>query len=95
MRTIKQVRIETIVEVEFMPTRDTMEFGKLYHSKRFNSTSHLCLCGCGVECYLPLGADDWKLFIDGKGRPTLTPSILQRFDCKSHYIITNGLANFV
>lgn len=70
-----------------------MEFGKLYHSERFSSMSHLCLCGCGVECYLPIGPEGWTLTVTN-GKPTITPSILQRFECKSHYIITHGVANF-
>jgi len=96
MKTIKQVPIEIIElkEGEYIP--ENMEFGKLYYSKEFDGSSHLCLCGCGVKCYLPIqpNISGWLLTIQNN-KPTITPSILQRFECKSHYIITNGIANFV
>lgn len=91
MKTIKQVEI-SVVEVEFIPEK--MEFGELYYSNKYQCTEHLCLCGCGHPCYLPLGINEWTL-TRNENKPTITPSILQRFDCKSHYIITNGIANFV
>ena len=91
MKTIKQVPFE-LVKVELIP--DQMEPGKLYFSQTYECTNHLCLCGCGVQCFLPIGPGGWAL-TDRDGSATLTPSILQRFECRSHYIITNGLANFV
>lgn len=94
MKTIKQVLVELIElkEGEYIP--DKMEFGKLYYSKEFNGSNHLCLCGCGHQCYLPIKKDEWSL-TNNNGKVTIHPSILQRFECKSHYIITNGKANFV
>lgn len=94
MKTLKKVPIELVIlkDYEFVPT--VKEFGKLYYSEKYHGCSHLCLCGCGIECYLPIASTEWQLTIN-EGKPTITPSILQRFDCKSHYIITNGIANFV
>lgn len=71
-----------------------MEQGKIYISSEYETFTYLCLCGCGEECPLPTTEGEWSI-TDNDGRVTITPSILQRFACKSHYIITNGKANFV
>lgn len=94
MKTLKQISIELIQlkEGEYIP--DHMEFGKLYYSPEFKGSNHLCLCGCGHKCYLPIKDKQWTLITNENGI-SITPSILQRFDCNSHYIITNGIANFV
>jgi len=94
MKTLKQVPIELVElkEGEFMPEK--MEPNKLYYSPEFKGSNHLCLCGCGHECYLPIQEGEWSLNVSD-GKVTLAPSILQRFECKSHYIITKGIANFV
>lgn len=91
MKTLKQVPIEA-VEVEFIPNK--LEFGILYYSQKFEVSQHLCLCGCGHPCALLITEEKWSLTINNH-KPTVTPSILQKFNCKSHYIITNGVANFV
>jgi len=91
MRTLKKVPIK-IKEVEFIPEK--LEFGILYYSEKYETTSHLCLCGCGELCVLPIKHGEWDLLKNG-GDLCITPSILQRFECKSHYIITNGIANFI
>jgi hypothetical protein len=70
-----------------------MEQGKIYICEQYHGASHLCLCGCGVESYLRLGEGEWTI-TDNNGKITITPSILQRFDCKSHYVITNGEVHF-
>lgn len=95
MKNIKQVSVELVEINGFCPEKSKMEFGKLYYTPQYNGLNHLCLCGCGEECYLPLNESNWKLIIESNQKPTIIPSILQRFDCKSHYIITNGKANFV
>lgn len=94
MRTIKQVAVELVelADGEYIP--EEMEFGKLYYSKDFRGSNHLCLCGCGHHCFLPIKEGEWSIEVSSKG-VTVTPSILQRFACKSHYIIKNGIANFV
>lgn len=94
MKTIKQVPIELVElkEGEYVP--EIMQFGKLYYSPELKGSKHLCLCGCGVHCFLPIKEGEWYLTVNNN-KPTITPSILQRFECKSHYIITNGIANFI
>lgn len=95
MKTIKTVDIIPIY-VEYCPPKEQMAQGIIYISKNYNATNHLCLCGCGHECYLPITEGEWTLTETENGNKiSLTPSILQRFDCKSHYIITNNKANFV
>jgi hypothetical protein len=91
MKTLKRVEIDPVF-VEFVP--ENLEQNKLYISEKYNGCSHLCLCGCGVTCYLPLNPGEWSIK-NNSGKVSITPSILQRFDCKSHYIITNNVANFV
>jgi hypothetical protein len=96
MKTIKKVEIIPVFVKDCIPNE--LEFGKLYISEEYHGCSHLCLCGCGVECYLSLNYGHrtfgWDIVEKG-GKISLTPSILQRFECKSHYIITNNVANFV
>jgi hypothetical protein len=98
MKTLRQeqVRVEF---VELMP--DTMEQGVLYYSEEYNGVNHLCLCGCGGRSYLPINSEalpnhGWDIDFTTKGKVTLKPSILNSgMACKSHYIITNSVANFV
>lgn len=94
MKTLKKVEIELILidENEYLPNE--MKFGKFYYSKELKGSNHLCLCGCGHECYLPITNNGWSV-LENVNSFSLTPSIQQRFDCKSHYIITNNVANFV
>ena len=94
MKTIRKETIEPVYANEFLPEKEQMQQGKIYISKKYNASSHLCLCGCGNECYLPFDENEWEL-TDNNGKITISPSILQRFNCKSHYIIQNGIANFV
>ena len=95
MKTIKTVIVTPVFVKEYLPERKEMEQGKIYISRTWKGSSHLCLCGCGVECYLPHNKNGWDLTDHGNNRISISPSILQRFDCKSHYIITNNKANFV
>jgi len=73
--------------VTFIP--DRIEEGILYISKEYNTCTHLCGCGCGERVPLPLDPNNWTLMMN-RDKPTLTPSIQQRFECKSHYFITDG-----
>ena len=56
----------------------------------------LCPCGCGKEVSIRVtsGAHDghpcWTFEIHDDGTITLTPSILQKFDCKAHFFIRHG-----
>lgn len=94
MKTIKKVPLELfeLKEGEFIP--EQMEFGKFYYSKEFKGSNHLCVCGCGQEVYLPIKEGEWDLSIYN-GKITISPSILNRLGCKSHYVITNGIANIL
>lgn len=98
MKTIKKVPIEPVF-VKHIP--HDLEEGKLYISEEFGVAIHNCLCGCGVRTVTPIdniidGKDyGWKLIKNGD-KVSLTPSIANyQFPCKSHYIITKNIANFV
>lgn len=68
-----------------------MKPGEFYYSSIYDASSHLCACGCGHKCYLQIKEGEWNLS-NKNGQLTITPSILQRFDCKSPYVITNSKA---
>jgi hypothetical protein len=91
MKTLKKVPVE-LVECQYVP--EVLEPGKLYYSEKYSTVVHLCLCGCGHKTAIPIGPGGWTITVKD-GKPTLTPSLLHRFECRSHYIITNGVANFV
>tara|TARA_R110001632_G_scaffold111731_1_gene222561 strand:+ start:362 stop:664 length:303 start_codon:yes stop_codon:yes gene_type:complete len=100
MRTIKKVCI-TPVYVEFAPEREQMKEGEIYISKKYGSTLHNCLCGCSELVVLPInniinGVDyGWKL-IEENQKISFTPSVGNyQLPCKSHYVITKNVANFL
>jgi hypothetical protein len=95
---MKTLRKEPIDYVECEQVPEVMEPNKLYYSEKCFVAIHLCLCGCGQKTVTPIYPDNipepgWQ--ITRKDKLTITPSILQINGCKSHYIITNGVANFV
>jgi len=93
MKTIMKVEIEPVY-VEFIP--DILEEKKVYISERFQVAIHNCLCGCGEKTVMPLREGEWILTKESNGKISFQPSIGNyQFDCKSHYIITNNIANFV
>lgn len=73
--------------VRYMP--EQLERGVLYVSDEFGVAVHLCGCGCGQETVTPLGPGEWTLTETTTG-PSLSPSILQRGGCRSHYWLRNG-----
>ena len=104
MKTIKKVPVEPVY-VEFMPHFEDFEEGKIYISKKHGTSCHICLCGtCALQVVLPFwqeGDSDfakehgWEL-IEEKGKISFTPSVGNyQYPCKSHYIITKNVANFV
>lgn len=71
--------------VEFIPKE--LDEGIIYISRRFNTASHLCCCGCGLRVVTPLNAAKWRL-IDHGSTISLSPSIgLGKLPCRSHYWI--------
>jgi hypothetical protein len=98
MRTIKKVPIEPVY-VELMPEWEDMKERVIYVSKNHGIACHKCLCGCGERVAMPLNlrgdTGGWD-FIEKNDKISFTPSIGNySFPCKSHYIITNNVANFV
>lgn len=100
MKTLRKVPV-TIEYVYTMPPYETFKEGVIYVSMRFGVSVHRCLCGCGEKTVLPLnntiGGKDygWKFIIEDH-KATFTPSVGNfQMPCKSHYIITKGIANFV
>ena len=94
MKTIMKVEIEPVY-VEFIP--EQREEKKVYISEKYKVSVHSCLCGCGKATVLPLDpVHGWNLIKHDSGKVSFTPSIGNyQFLCKSHYIITNNVANFV
>jgi len=99
MKTIKKVEI-TPIYIDVIP--DVLEEFKIYISEKYGTTIHNCLCGCGNKTVLPIdniinGKDyGWKLIKGNNGKISFVPSVGNyQFECKSHYIITNNIANFV
>ncbi len=108
MKTIKKVDIS--FEYGDIPEWEDMKPGVIYINKEYGFASHLCLCGCGEKVAMPLSKiiidgenvkihndqKDWWTLTEEKGKITLHPSIGNySFPCKSHYIITKSIANFV
>ena len=100
MKTLRKEIIE-VKNVEYIPLAIDMKQGVLYYSEKFKTAGHLCLCGCNMPVFTPVNknpntykSDFWNLSVNNKG-VTMTPSLFHRIGCKSHYIITNGVANFV
>lgn len=93
MKTLKKVPLE-LVEVEFIPNFTDMQFGILYYSKEYKTTNHLCPCGCGIQTPIPVKEGEWDLLIENN-KVTISPSILHRLGCQTHYVITKGIANII
>lgn len=71
--------------VEFIPS--DLEEGVLYISKRFNTASHLCCCGCRTKIVTPLRDIEYKLVERGNA-VSLYPSVGNwNQPCRSHYWI--------
>lgn len=99
MKTLFKVTIEPVY-VKFIP--EILEPNKIYISEEYGATAHNCLCGCGNKTFLPIdniinGVDyGWQLIKDDDGKISFTPSVGNfQLPCKSHYIITKNVANFV
>lgn len=79
------------VYVDEMP--EQLEAGKLYISKKYGITIHLCACGCGVKTPLPIkGPESWTMTEDD-GNVTIRPSIGNwkgQNPYHAHYYITDN-----
>ena len=94
MKTLKKVFV-TYRFVEYIPSKEEMKEGEIYISKKYETSVHKCLCGCGNLTVTPLNKNEWS-YSEKNEKLTMVPSIGNfSFLCKSHYIITNGIANFV
>lgn len=85
-----QLKIKSIKPeyVDHLP--DQLTEGVLYISEKFETTGHLCCCGCGEEVMNPLNKANWKLKKSGD-KVSLYPSIGNwKYPCKSHYWIRNN-----
>ena len=81
------IRVEHIKAdfVELIPS--TLQTGILYVSRKYQTATHLCCCGCGSKVVTPLKPGGWKLTTK-RGTVTLFPSIGSwSLPCKSHYWI--------
>ena len=82
MSRVERIRVEF---VEFIP--GTPESGVLYVSRKYQTATHLCCCGCGNRVVTPLKPGGWRL-ITKRETVTLYPSIGSwSLPCKSHYWI--------
>lgn len=94
MKTIQKKEV-TPEFVEFIPK--DLQPNILYISEKYKVAVHLCLCGCGNKTVTPLGGGkNWELIKEKGDKVSLVGSVGNfQFPCKSHYIITNNIANFV
>lgn len=52
-----------------------------------------CPCGCGdvIELLvIPEAKPRWDVRVDGKSRPSLSPSVWRKTGCQSHFWLRNG-----
>jgi len=95
MKTLKKVPY-TPVFVEEMS--DGIVEGEVYISKKYQTSRHLCLCGCESLVIMPLdnGKKWWRLVEEENDTVSFIGSVGNySFECKSHYIMTKNVANFI
>lgn len=71
-----------------------IEHGKIYISREYEVSAHLCACGCGNKTVLPcLENEDsfhWSL-TEKDGQVSFRPSIGNwQLPCQAHYYITEN-----
>lgn len=96
MEILKKVPYEPVF-VEEMP--DYYERGKVYISETYKVAKHICLCGCDGMTVMPFDIVPnrwWQLVKENNGTVSFIGSVGNyNFDCKSHYIMTKNVANFI
>lgn len=96
MRTISKVEVVPVFcEGNIPEIPSEYKEKEIYINKDSTQIGMNCLCGCGDLIILPvnISQEGWQLKVDD-GKISLIGSILQ-YNCKSHYIITKNVANFV
>jgi hypothetical protein len=69
---------------------EVLEPNVLYISLDYDTTVHLCACGCDNQVLLPLHPAAWRLTYDGE-TVSMSPSVGNwSFPCGSHYWIEHG-----
>ena len=91
----KKIISLSVKYVDFIPEVADMLENIIYISKKFNTASHLCLCGCKNEVVTPIINEELNgigwIVTEGKHNPfmvSFAPSILNNH-CpnKCHYVI--------
>ena len=105
MKTLFQCYIKPVWILNTMIPFELMRLGEIYISEQYNTSSHICLCGrkdCGMQVVLPFNKTDhvnpnfWDLVKEKNGTISIIGSVGNfQFPCKSHYIITKNVANFL
>ncbi len=81
------------VFTESIPPAD-LEPGNFYVSMRYETSVHLCACGCHTKVVTPFGPHDWTLTFDGT--VTLHPSVGNgQQPCRSHYNIRHNRVDWL
>lgn len=88
------VRIVEVVDGDFLPTKmPKRNLVLVRDGKEEWSVGFACPCGCQRTIELLLIPDanpHWKITVDSKGRPTLTPSVWLQGGCRSHFWVRKG-----
>jgi hypothetical protein len=102
MKTLKKVPVqfEFTEGDHYITPFEEMKDNVIYVSMEYGVSIHKCLCGCGEKTVLTINkdgdSDGWSLIDCGNEKYSFTPSIGNfQLPCKSHYIITKNIANFV
>ena len=89
------------VYMDTLPDVKDLEYGKMYISRKYGVSEHLCPDGCGEtvatlffnpdcpECPREGGRPEWKFVFTEDGKVMVHPSVLNR-NCpnRAHYYIT-------
>ena len=101
METAQTVEITPVFVDGYMPDYDTFEERKVYISRQYNTAIHRCLCGCGGKTVMPIGDENNTektecTMQENEDKVSFSPSVGNwNFPCRSHYVITNNIANFI